>query len=205
MGTVVRKPPLILDRYNRQTDGAIIIDVAVRSINDLYNFFDRKTSYSKRDLDEDFVDYLIDCQKEIRQQSFVIRITIENPVDQIGETRIQTSINNYFHYLRDIEIQNLKRLMSKSGAMLVIGLGLIIVNVMLPLSEFFPKGMIGSVLSEGLIIAAWVSLWEVFANIFMKWLPYQQRLRIFTRISKAAVHFVSGIGKKNVNTVALEK
>jgi len=197
MATEARKPTPILDRYNRQVDGAIIIDVAVRSINDLYNCFDRKTSYSKRDLDEDFVDYLIDSLKEIRQQPFVIRIAIENPVDRLGETRIQTSIKNYFHYLRDIEIQNLKRLMSKSVAMLVIGLGLIILNVKLPLSEFFPKGMIGSVLSEGLIIAAWVSLWEVFANIFMKWLPYQQRIRTFTRISKAAVLVVSGVAEKS--------
>jgi hypothetical protein len=95
--------------------------------------------------------------------------------------------------------------MSKSGAMLVIGLGLIIVNVMLPLSEFFPKGMIGSVLSEGLIIAAWVSLWEVFANIFMKWLPYQQRIRMFTRISKAAVLIVSGEAEKKADAAGQGK
>ena len=73
---------------------------------------------------------------------------------------------------------------------------MIILNVKLPLSEFFQKGMIGSVLSEGLIIAAWVSLWEVFANIIMKWLLYQQRIRIFTRISHGAVLVVSGRGKK---------
>lgn len=205
MATAVRKPPPILDRYNRQADGSIILDVAVRSINDLYNCFDRKTSYSKRDLDEDFVDYLTDSLKEIRHQPFVIRISIENPVDTVGETRIQTSIKNYFHYLRDIEIRNLKKMMNRSLTLLIIGLGLIILNVRLPLNEFFPKGMIGSVLSEGLIIAAWVSLWEVFANIIMKWLPYQQRFRIFTRISKAAVHVVSGKGEKSINTVAHEK
>jgi hypothetical protein len=117
-------------------------------------------------------------------------------VDTNGETRIQTSIRNYFVYLRDIEFRNLKRLVNRSGMLLIIGLGLIILNVKLPLSEFFPKGMIGSVLSEGLIIAAWVSLWEVFANIIMKWLPFQQRIRTFTRISKAAVFVLSGIGKK---------
>ena len=94
-------------------------------------------------------------------------------------------------------------MMNKSFVIKVKCSGLIILNVKLPLSEFFQKGMIGSVLSEGLIIAAWVSLWEVFANIIMKWLPFQQRIGIFTRISNTPVLVVSGVAEKG-NTASAQ-
>lgn len=186
------KHPQMLDRYNRRADGTIIVDVSVKSISDLYNFFDRKTSYSKRDLDEDFVLYLIECQREIRKYPFVIRISIESGVDKNGETKILSSIKNYFLYLRNLEIRNLRKMLKHSGLLFILGLGLITLNVKLPLSRLFPQGMIGQVLSEGIIIAAWVSLWEVFANIIMKWPPIQQNITIYTKISEAPVSILSG-------------
>ena len=50
-----------LERYERTSDGKLIIDVSAARVEDLYSNFDRSAPYVRRDLDEDLADYLIAC------------------------------------------------------------------------------------------------------------------------------------------------
>lgn len=68
---------LLKNRYEFTRDGRAIIDISVESISDLFNSFDKKATFTKRELDQDFVEYVIDCVKEIGEVDFVIRITID--------------------------------------------------------------------------------------------------------------------------------
>ncbi len=46
-------PKRIVDRYEHTVDGIVIIDVAARRVEDLYEDFDKTAPYHKKDLDED--------------------------------------------------------------------------------------------------------------------------------------------------------
>lgn len=66
----------VLNRYERQGDGSIIIDVSAARVEDLYNNFDRNAPYVRRDLDPDLAEYLEDCARELGRTRFVIRMTL---------------------------------------------------------------------------------------------------------------------------------
>jgi len=182
-----KKQEQILSRYERDPAGRVIIGVAIESINDLYNFFDRKTVYSKRDLDEDFVEYLTECTTEIYPRRFIIRIDLERGLDKNGSDRIRKSIHNYFVYLHEAERRNLRKLFKRSAFLFFLGLSIILINVQYPDTFFSDQSIFGKVISEGMIIAAWVALWEVFSNLIMEWYPMKQKISIFKRIIEAEV------------------
>lgn len=182
-----KKQEQVLSRYERTEDGRIIVGVSIESINELYNFFDRQTIYSKRDLDEDFVDYLTECAREIYPKPFLIKITTERSLDKKGEDRIKKSIHNYFIYLMDIERRNLKKLFKRSVVLFFLGVSMIFITIRFPDTFFSDQSIFGKIFSEGIVIAAWVALWEVFSNLIMEWYPMSQKIRIFRRILEAEV------------------
>jgi hypothetical protein len=53
----------IISRYERTEKNEVIIDASVRTVEDLYNNFDRTAPYLKKDLDQDFVDYIIEMSR----------------------------------------------------------------------------------------------------------------------------------------------
>jgi hypothetical protein len=44
-------------------------------------------------------------------------------------------------------------------------------------------------MSEGLTVAAWVSLWEALANFLIHWPPHNKELKVYDRLASAAVIF----------------
>ncbi len=51
------------------------------------------------------------------------------------------------------------------------------------------EGVLAGVFAQGLTIAAWVSLWEAIANLFLEWHPHRQNVRLYSRIMNAPVMF----------------
>jgi hypothetical protein len=90
---------ILHDRYDFTEDDKAIIDITFESLSDLFNSFDRKTTFYKRELDQDFEDYLISSVKELDGHSFVIKIEIEKNYDKISEEPIRKAIKNHFRFL----------------------------------------------------------------------------------------------------------
>ena len=61
----------IFNRYESLSSRRLAIDVSVGKIEELFEDFDSVASYVKKDLDQDFVDYLIECVREIGSYDFV--------------------------------------------------------------------------------------------------------------------------------------
>ena len=55
----------ILNRYDTSDDGTVIIKISTKKVEDLYDDFDKQSSFLKKDLDEALVEYIIDCVNEI--------------------------------------------------------------------------------------------------------------------------------------------
>ena len=179
----------ILSRYARADDGSVIIDVYTDRPEYLYNDFDRKAPYTKKDLDPDFVDYLIGCAKEVGKHSFFIRVNLPSvPTEEVA-SRVRNSIASYFTYLISAEEDDMRKALRTSVIFLMTGLGLLVLSVWSHQRFLAPESLVGRVMSEGLTVAAWVSLWEALANFLIQWPPHNRELKLYRRLANATVVF----------------
>lgn len=179
----------ILERYAVTDDKRVVIDVSVRSVEQLYHDFDRTAPYSKKELDQEFAEYLTDCAREIGKSDFVIQISLGNePGEQLKE-RVGKSIDNYYLYLKELEMRALRTMFKRFLILFGVGIGLLILAVITTRQLPTREGVISEVFAGGLTIAAWVSLWEAIALLFLEWQPHRHNIHLFNRIIDAPVWF----------------
>jgi hypothetical protein len=179
----------IHSRYERGVDGLLCIDVATDKAEDLYNNFDRNAPYIRRDLNQDLADYLIECAAELLPQAFAIRFTFNLPHDADTLNRIRNSVATYFQYLADRERDGLRKMFTRSGIFLVVGVGILVGSVMLNRWLGEERSVVANVFGEGMTIAAWVALWEALAVFLVEWLPQRRQLRIYKTLAEAPLLF----------------
>lgn len=178
-----------LQRYEVLDNGRLVIDISSYRVEDLYNNFDKSAPYTRRDLDQDLVDYLIDCASELGNMPFALRFTIEKQPDDRRQSRVRQSINSYFHYLADHEHENINRLFRKSGILFLIGLIILSISVLFNKIVGLERSVIANIFAEGLTIAAWVSLWEALAVFVVEWFPLRKNIRVYKLIANADITF----------------
>lgn len=177
----------LLSRYEHSPEGEVFIDVSARRVEDLFNYFDRAAAFRKKDLDQDFVDYLIECVREIKGAPFIIRIILQSDEEMERLDRTRRAIKNFFKYLKDVEYAESKRLVRRS--LLYFLLGLTLLSLSLAGGALIGPRVFGNLLSEGLTIAAWVSMWQAFAQLIFDLPPHFHNIRIYKRIMWAQVIF----------------
>ncbi len=179
----------IVDRYSRSSDNKIVIDIAAGKVEDLYNDFDKHAPYVKKELDQDIVDYLIDSVSEIRKEDFVIHFRFTTPAHRDLTSRVETSIKNYFLYLKELEIRELKRMTRTSLILFILGTVILFLSVWIHQKIADYGNIIVHVFAEGLTVAAWVALWNAIATFLIHWTPHHRKIKMYERISKATIHF----------------
>jgi len=180
----------ILERYSRTNDGEVVIDIAAARIADLYDDFDKHAPYLKKELDQGLVEYIIDSVREIGSEPFLVQVSLAAPVDEPAVCRVQTSLHNYFLYLKELEARELRRLMRTSLVLFVVGAAILTASVWVNARPSVREVVLGKVIAEGLTIAAWVALWEALAMFLVNWAPHRRLVRMYDRIAKADVRFV---------------
>jgi hypothetical protein len=181
----------MLSRYERNGQGNIIIDVAARRVEDLYNNFDKSAPYIRRDLDQDLADYLIGCARELGRVPFTIRFTLDDPPDEPRSSRVRRSLNTYFLYLAETEIQMILQMFRRSAILFVIGLGILFAALSLNRLLGPDRSVTANVFAEGLTIAAWVSLWEALAIFLVEWFPHRKNVVLYRHMAHAQLVFRS--------------
>lgn len=179
----------IISRYERTENNEVIVDASVRSVEDLYNNFDRTAPYLKKDLDQEFVEYVIDCMHEIGRTDFVIRISLSNMPDKMVMDRVRRSIKTFFQYLQDTERRALKTMFRRSLVLFAIGMVLLALAIEATKRFSSSEGVLAEVFAQGLTVAAWVSLWEAIANLLLEWFPHRQDIKRYDRVINAPVTF----------------
>jgi hypothetical protein len=181
----------ILERYPCATDGRYMIDITADKVSDLYNDFDKNAPYVRKELDQDLVEYIRDSARDLGREKFTIRFYLVEPPDEAMMDRVTTSINSYFLYLKTIEFQELARIIRTSLIYLVLGVAMLFITVWLNQKLTTDASVLSSVFSQGLTVAAWVSLWEALATFLVNWTPYSRQIKIYERIAEAPVLFMS--------------
>ena len=103
--------------------------------------------------------------------------------------RVRKSIRTFHTYLRDLELRAFAALLRRSAVLFVIGLVLLALAIEVTRMVCSDEGVLAGVFAQGLTIAAWVSMWEAIANLFLEWHPHTQNIRLYTRIMNALVVF----------------
>lgn len=186
---------LLKNRYEFTRDGKAIIDISVESIGDLFNSFDKKATFTKRELDQDFVDYIVDCVKEIGSHAFIIRVTIDKEYNMLQENILRKAVANHFSYLYQIERQNLRKEVLKFFALLILGIGLMGWVSVSKLPDTPEIELWKKVFQEGVIIAAWVAFWEATTTFIFGWGPYYFRGSIHNSIVEAELRVLNNLGR----------
>ena len=184
----------IADRYERDPQGHIIIDVAADRVEELYSNFDRSAPFIRRDLDPELVDHLIRCAKEIGREPFTISFTLTRRPDEDRLIRIRRSVNNFFRYLVETQLQKVKGLVRRSMVLLSIGIALMFGSVVVNGRLGPDSSVFSEVMAQGLTVASWVALWEALATFLIDWLPQLGDVTLYQRLADARLGFRSEAG-----------
>lgn len=179
----------VLDRYEINEKKQVIIDVSIQTVEHLYHDFDKTAPYYRKELDQEFVDYLTECVQEIGKHPFVVRISLDKMPDELSMERTQKSINNYYIYLKEAEIRSIKRVFRRFITLFVIGSVLLVLAILATRRAILHEGVVAEVFAQGLTIAAWVSLWEALVNIFLEWRPCRENIHLYNRIIESETIF----------------
>jgi hypothetical protein len=179
----------ITSRYELTEKGEVVIDVSVPNVGHLYSNFDRTAPHHKKDLDQELVDYIVESVREVRRFDFIIRISLPQIPDESLTERVRRSFNTYYAYLQEIELRSLKNMFKRSGILFVVGLIILAMAIEATRRLSAQEGVLAEVFSQGLTVAAWVSLWEAIANLFLEWGPHRTNISIFEKIKSAPVTF----------------
>lgn len=179
----------IFSRYESHSSKRLAIDVSVGKVEELFEDFDSAASYVKKDLDQDFVDYLIESVREIGSYDFVIRINLPSQVQEKHRKRVRKSIKNYFRYLELLERQKLQKMLWRSFLLFCLGMLLLTLSLILKGNMEQLSSMMQELLIEGLTVAAWVSLWSAFASLIFELAGIITDIRIYRKIASREVVF----------------
>lgn len=179
----------ILNRYEKNENGTLIIDIAVTKIEDLYDDFDRFAPYRKKDLTPELVEYIVLSLEDIRDLPFLIRFILKTTPTEDKKMRVRASVKNYFEYLEALEVRELFRMRRTSGIHFLIGVFFVILYALVT-----PKGsgdvpIYLHIITEGLIVAAWVSLWNAIDTFIVNWTPHKRKITLYQNIRCCEIIF----------------
>jgi hypothetical protein len=179
----------ILSRYEKDGQGSFILDVSARRAEDLYDDFDKSAPYIRRDLDQELATYLMEGARELARVPFKIRFTLADSPDEQNFLRIKRSLNTYFLYLAENEIQKILQMFRRFFIFLGIGLAILFAAVSLNRILGPERSVTANVFAEGLTIAAWVSLWEALAILLVEWFPHRKNVELYRSLAEVQVIF----------------
>ncbi len=175
--------------YEREgPGGAFIITTRVDDYSELFNYLD-PAPFRRRDLDQDFLNYVNQCSEEIPLE-YQVSLQIQLPGDKRDEEkeeRVRRGIKSYYVHWDLAEQRKIHRSHQYSLVYAVIGLLFILsVNFIVPDMEY-----LSTLIYEGLHVGGWVFLWEAFAELAFKSRDISQNKRRIRRAADAPIRFIS--------------
>lgn len=182
----------ILDRYPCDSRGLRVIDIAAPRVSDLYDDFDKNAPFLKKGLNDYMVEYLIESVRELGRERFCVNFSLAEELDEPIKERVRKSVESYFDYLLEKNLRQLHSIFRTASILLLLGLALLAVSIYMNHRVVLGDTVLKRVLAEGLVIAAWVSLWEALAGLLLNWQPAMRERIIYRRLLRAEVMFNCG-------------
>jgi hypothetical protein len=141
----------------------------------------------------------VDCAKELGNNNFIIRITIEKEFNLIQENNLRKAIKNHFAYMYEFEKLKFKKETRKFFLLMLLGISLLAFTSKYDLPDPKHAMLWVKTLREGLIIASWVAIWEATTAIFFGWTPYFSYSAIYRKILDTEIKVINSIKRITIN------
>jgi len=182
----------ILDRYDITSDNRFVIDVKIPDPDELFEKYDENASFYKKDLNDRFEEYLLDCVDEIGLKNrFIIRICL--PEDQAKETdegNIIYSFKQYFKYCIFICQKEIKKISLRMLLHLGLAISALLLLMAFNVANTVSQTGFSSLVSSGLPAAIWVLLLTGFSRFLFRLMSQRSEIKMFRALKDTRVDFV---------------
>lgn len=178
------------NRYRKEKD-SYFIDVHVQNQQQLFDYRD-PAPFRERDLDEDFVKYVLTSLREIPNPKAVkLMISFPNKIaEEVKVDVIENAIHTFFEYEVELSRRDMK-LNFKEGQNALI-FALMFLSICVAISSFGLKDVTGWLqltFKEGLTVIGWVALWKPMNLFLYEWWPILERMKRFEILNTIPVEF----------------
>lgn len=186
-----RKKKSTLDRlysYDKKNNAYKIV-ISLDKYEEIYDEWD-PTPFKKRDIEEEFIDYVIDSSLDIPMK-YNLDLELYLPqkaYDEKKEKNVKAAIKSYFNYLLDRNNRTLNSSIIRCLRSSLIGIILLCFYFFSSVDE--GSSGFAKVFVEGISILGWVALWDVGEELLLNLITNYNKRRNLKRISKAKVEFI---------------
>ena len=181
----------ILQRYDMTVDNKFIVPAGLPDYKSMYQVYDYSSSFYKRDLNEDLVDYFFECAEEIGvNNDFIIRFDIpENEKSKPEENDIVFSFKSYFEYLISLCRKEIKaafsRLLIHCMTAVFAFLCWFVISRIIPESET----AVYQFFAHGLSVGIWVLLLLGFSRFVFRIKTQMTEIKLCRKIMNSPIEF----------------
>ncbi|MDD3263347.1 MAG: hypothetical protein PHT94_00460 [Candidatus Nanoarchaeia archaeon] len=181
----------ILTHYKKDGEGNYLIEIKIHSIEELFNVND-PNPINKRELNSK-ISAMIDNQIKIFGDENDVKLEIFIPEKLNGllkENVVKKAIKNHFEYNYLESCLHLKRRLRKGKRTFGIA-GFIFIFFIVISSVFgylFKESILTNIISEGLFVGAWVSLWRPIEILLYEWIPLSEEKKRTSKIIKMPIN-----------------
>ena len=182
----------ILDRYDITSDNRFIVDVNIPGPDELFEKYDQNASFYKKDLNERFEEYLLECVDEIGlKNKFIIRIGL--PGDQAQKTDegdIIFSFKQYFNYCILICQKKIKTFIFRMLLHLALAISALLLIMTFDAANSAADGEFFSQLTSGVHAAVWVLLLTGFSRFLFRVMTQRSQIKMYRALKGTPVESI---------------
>lgn len=172
-----------------------VIELKLRSVNQLYNSLD-PSPFHEKDLDEDAEEFITSWAMEFpTKEPVALMIYIdEAAADAAAREAVAEAIHHFYKYKAQLKRRELRELLTRGRVSLVIGVAFLAACI--TASQAAPNlltKLVGAaepwtgILSESLLIVGWVALWRPLEIFLYDWWPVRRMARLYDKLSQAKI------------------
>ncbi|MDD2371235.1 MAG: hypothetical protein PHQ32_04465 [Firmicutes bacterium] len=167
--------------YSIDSKDDFIIDLQLDRYRDVYSDWDY-SPYQNRDLDDDLVEYLLECSYEIGHH-YKMKVLFHLPKMIKDKNKELVSIKGIRHFFAYQYKRNKTQMLRVIRDTLIFFLlGILMITIGTILKNSLTINLFNQVLIEGLYIGGWVMMWEMFSTWFFQVNKYRNKIKHFKRL-----------------------
>lgn len=164
------------------------IEVRLRDLAQLFNSLD-PSPFIDRDLDADAEEFIVGWARELPVHAELeLVVHLATPPDPERAAGTEEAVRHYFASRAEIRRRELRLLLRRGRASLLIGLAFLAACFGLGLGvRTVVPGVGGDFMELGLHIVGWVAMWRPLEIFLYDWWPVRGDLRLAARLSRMRV------------------
>ncbi len=178
-----------IEEHYRTENGSILIEMRLRTVMQIFNSLD-PAPFHEKDLDPDAEEYIAGIVQDFpiaKPMKILIHLPCKESECEEAKT-LQLAIRHHFGYLEASAARELRLKFRQGRVSLLIGIGFLLAMGVLSvlIAPFTSNGYVAW-LAGGLLIVAWVAMWEPINTVLSLWWPIRRKQQIFEKISRMPV------------------